>query len=83
MIYYKLYCDFCNYKLLTNEKESLKGLLEVNRTSIQSKVPFYNYDKNHRIEPTWIQRSRRLKCPNCGRLIKPKKIEENEKDNPK
>lgn len=86
MSFYRLYCNHCGFNRVVDQPEQIEDLLEVKRSSIQNRLPFYDHEKNQKIESSIQKQPKQFKCPNCGYLVKPFKLknitsEEGEKNN--
>lgn len=70
---YQLYCQICNWKKIT-DGEDVKKLTEIKTSSIQREIPKFDKKENKTIYSKEKSRKKRFKCPNCGRVVFPKKI---------
>jgi predicted RNA-binding Zn-ribbon protein involved in translation (DUF1610 family) len=75
---YLLYCEICNYKKITTSNN--EPLIEVKTSPIMIQLPKIDPETKKSTVATFKQQKKRFKCPNCGRVIFPKKIEAVEKD---
>jgi len=74
-MYYKLHCEICGYTIVT-DGTNLK-LTEYIRSKVQKEIP--KLDSNEKLVPgTWLSLPKKYKCPKCGRLISPRKHNENQ-----
>ena len=70
-----LYCEVCEWK--KNVKEDFFPQLQETKTiPIQGRIPKWDHDTKQVIITPFIKRKRQFKCPNCGRLIYPKKLKD-------
>ncbi len=70
---YQLYCEICNWKMITDGNDTAE-LVESKTASIPRGIP--HYDENKKIvTPKDKQRIKRFKCPKCGRVVRPRKID--------
>ena len=77
---YRLYCELCNYNRITDGTD-IGDLVEYKRSKIQRNIPKIDPLDQKVKEKDHIKLPKQYKCPKCGRLIKPKKLdvkEENE-----
>ena len=66
---YMFYCEFCNWKQITDGKKLPN---ELPRTSVQRNVPKYDPETKKIVESEALKLPRKFKCQNCGRGISPK-----------
>ena len=77
---YRLYCELCNYNRITDGTD-IGDLVEYKRSKIQANIPKIDpLDDNKVKEKEHIKLPKQFKCPKCGRLIKPKKLDLKEED---
>jgi len=77
-----LYCEICNWKKITDGSD-IKEMTEIKMSSIPGGPPTLDPITKKVIVPKNIKQSRRFKCPQCGRVVIPKKLQPekpNEKD---
>jgi hypothetical protein len=72
---YRFYCQHCHYNRYTDGTD-IDDLVEVPLSSIQGKIPYLDPVDKKAIVPEFKKRPKKFKCPNCGRMIAPKKIQE-------
>lgn len=71
---YRLYCDACNWKLVTDGSDDIaKKLVEIKTSPIPTGIPILD-EENKIINPAPKKQIKKFKCPNCGRGIRPVKI---------
>jgi len=71
---YQLYCEICNYKRITDGSD-VEDLNEIKTSSVPAGVPYIDFETNNVIVPKSKKQMRKFKCPNCGRLVMPRKID--------
>jgi hypothetical protein len=71
---YQLFCDHCCWKLLTNGTDI--DLVEFKIAPIPGGSPELDPVTGKTIVKKPVKSKKRYKCPNCGHLIFPKKIED-------
>jgi rubredoxin len=77
---YQLYCTFCGYKRITDGTKE-KDLVEVKVSPLFISPPTLDPITYKTIEAKFKKRPKRFKCPQCGRVIFPKKLKDDEKQN--
>jgi len=75
---YLLYCNFCGFKKITDGTKE-KDMIEIKVSPLFLSPPTLDPITNKTIEAKFKKRPKRFKCPNCGRVIFPKKLKDNEK----
>ena len=70
---YQFFCDNCSYKRIT-KGDDIQDLVQVKRTSIPSGSPFVDPFTKKVVIPSSLNRVKAFKCPNCGYVIKAKKL---------
>ncbi len=70
---YKLYCEICNWSMITEDYSQMN---KIEYTPIQKNIPFYDQEQKKTIETDPKKRKEKIKCLNCGRLVKIKLIED-------
>lgn len=76
---YQLYCQICNWKKITDGGD-IKNLTEVKTSTIQREIPKFDKKEKKTIFSKDKIRKKRFKCPSCGRVVFPKKIEDPQAD---
>jgi|GEM_PF-2790260 hypothetical protein len=76
---YQLYCQICNWKKITDGGD-IKNLTEVKTSNIQREIPKFDKKEKKTILSKDKIRKKRFKCPNCGRVVFPKKIDDPQAD---
>lgn len=77
---YLLFCEFCSYKRLTDGTDA-KDLTEVKTAPMMTSVPVLDTLTNKTIPAKFKSQKKRFKCPKCGRLIFPRKLDEPKPNN--
>lgn len=70
---YQLFCEYCNYRKITDGTNI--NLVEYKTADIQVKIPNIDSESGKMTEGTFRALPKRFKCPQCGRLIRPKIVE--------
>lgn len=70
---YQFFCDNCGYKRFT-KGDDIQDLVQVKQTSIPRGSPQIDPFTKKVVIPPSINRPKTFKCPNCGFLIKAKKL---------
>jgi hypothetical protein len=74
---YKLYCQMCNWQLVTDgSDEAAKKLVEIKTSPIPTGLPKIDEETKKIVTPPPKKQIKRFKCPKCGRGIRPVKIED-------
>ena len=76
---YQLYCQICNWKKIT-DGEAVRELTEVKTSPTQREIPKFDKEKKKTILSKDKARRKRFKCPKCGRVVFPKKIDDPQAD---
>lgn len=72
MALYQFFCEICNWKRITDGSEPV-DLVELKSTQIAEGIP--TLDSNGKIIDSKLKPpKRRYRCPQCGRVVFPKKI---------
>lgn len=74
----RLYCDYCNFNKIYEKVEDV-NLLEHKRLPITKTLP--TIEKGKKVPSKQKILPKQFKCPNCGRLIRPFKLEEKKDEN--
>lgn len=74
MNFYRLNCDYCGFNRIVDKPDQIDDLKEFKRSSIQNRLPFYDHEKNQKINSSTQKQPKQFKCPKCGRLVKPFKL---------
>lgn len=69
---YRLYCEYCGYNRYSDGKD-IGDLTPYKRSSIQTGLPKYESKKVKTKD--FYNLPKMFKCPTCGRLITPRKIQ--------
>ena len=77
--YYKLHCEICGYTNITDGSDC--KLVECKRSKIQKDIPKCDSSTGEASKSTFISLPKKYKCPKCGRLVSPRKIQEPELEN--
>lgn len=72
---YRLYCQHCHYNRFTDGTD-VDDLVEVSFSKVQGNIPYLDPMTKKTVIPEFKKRPKRFKCPDCGRMITPKKLEE-------
>jgi hypothetical protein len=73
---YLLFCDNCKFKTIISSNEELKKFLIFKSAPIPGGAPILDTaTKEIKIKPS-IPQTKKIKCPKCGLLIRPKKQED-------
>lgn len=69
------FCEFCSFKMILEEENFSKELVEIKTSSIQTNIPKLN-EKTGKIEikPEKNQ-NKKFKCPRCGRGVAIKELQ--------
>ena len=84
---YRLYCDYCGYSRWT-DGTNIDDLVPYKRSSIQTGIPQYDPITKKITTKSFKSLPKSFKCPDCGRLITPRKYmvptseEKKNEDNP-
>lgn len=73
---YMLRCSHCSWKIITDGNIKLNDLVEIKRSPIQKTIPKWDDDKKQAIDGTNKEQGKLFRCPQCGRAVAPKKIED-------
>lgn len=73
---YLLYCEICNYKKITDGSDG--SLVEVKTSPIMTAGPTLDPETKKAKPAKFKPQRKRFKCPQCGRVIFPRKLETNE-----
>ena len=71
--YFRLYCEICEFKKDV-KSDFFAGLTEVKVKPLPGGVPKMDPESGEVFVPPTKERLRRFKCPQCGRVVFPKKI---------
>ncbi len=72
---YQLYCDGCHWKRITDGSD-VDDLVEVKRSPIPGGIPKIDPVTKKLNTPKEHKLPKRFKCPGCGRLVIPRKIDD-------
>lgn len=73
---YRLYCEICNWKLVTDgSDEAAKALVEIKTSPVPTGLPRLDEETKQVVVPNAKKQVKKFKCPNCGRGIRPVKID--------
>ena len=74
---YRLFCEICNWKLVTNgTDEAARKLVEIKTSPIPTGYPKMNEETNKVVVPPPLKQVKRFKCPGCGRGLRPVQVED-------
>jgi predicted RNA-binding Zn-ribbon protein involved in translation (DUF1610 family) len=76
---YRLYCDYCHYNRWSNGSD-IQDLVQYKRSPVDTTIPKYDPKAKKIITKSPVPRAKQFKCPKCGRLITPKKYNQNEEN---
>jgi len=71
---YRFYCEICNWKMITDGSDVNK-LHEIKRNSIQTNIPKFDPETGKVTEAKPTKQARMFRCPQCGRGVIPRKID--------
>ncbi len=72
---YKLYCEYCNWKIVTNGSDAAaKSLVEIIVSPVPGGSPKIDLETKKVIYPKSKKQRKRFKCPQCGRGVLPQII---------
>ncbi len=77
--YYKLHCEICGFTNITDGSNT--KLVEYKRSKIQKDIPKLDSSTGEASKSSFISLPKKYKCPKCGRLVSPRKIQEVELEN--
>jgi predicted RNA-binding Zn-ribbon protein involved in translation (DUF1610 family) len=77
---YLLYCEICGYKRITDGSDA-KDLVEVKTSPLFTTAPKIDPITKKHLKFKPKKRRKRFKCPKCGRVVFPKRIDNLEKNN--
>ena len=66
-----VYCEFCNFKDIT---ESTEGYVEVKRAKIPRGIPTFDPVEKKTKNKKSLDQTKMIKCPQCGRGVILKKL---------
>ncbi len=72
---YRLYCQHCHYNRYTDGTD-VQDLVEIPQPKIQGNIPYLDPVEKKMVVPEFKSRPKKFRCPDCGRMITPKKLEE-------
>ena len=70
---YRLYCEICEWKKIVRTSDDIR-LVEIKTSPIPGGSPVYNPETKKTDVPKSKNQPKKFKCPQCGRVIIPKKI---------
>ena len=74
---YRLYCEYCNWKLLTDGADAAaKALVEITVAPVPGGSPKVDPETKKVVFPKSKKQRKRFKCPQCGRGVTPQVIKE-------
>lgn len=74
---YRLYCDACNWKLITSgTDEASKKLVEIKTSPIPAGYPKVDLETKKVVIPPAKKQLKKFKCPQCGKGVRPVQIED-------
>ncbi len=71
--YYMLYCEYCNFKKVT-DGTAAKDMYEVKTSPIPGGRVAKDPETDKQIRGKPIVQPRKLRCPQCGKIVIPRKI---------
>ena len=71
--FYNLYCEICNWKKVSDGSD-IKELTELQTSPIPGGPPTLDPVTEETIVPKSRKQSRKFRCPQCGRVIIPRKL---------
>lgn len=71
--FYKLYCEPCNWKKISDGSD-LGDLHEIKESPVPGGIPYYDRQAKKIIEKASQKKQKKYRCPNCGRVVIPRKI---------
>lgn len=76
---YRLYCEYCNWKLVTDGTDpAAKALVQIVVAPVPGGAPKIDPETKKVVVPKDRKPRKRFKCPNCGRGVTPKIIQNEE-----
>lgn len=72
---YQLYCEICNWKKITDGSD-VDGFYEYSTSQLMGEIPKLENDKV--VGAKFKDRNKKIRCPNCGRVLVIKKIEDDQ-----
>jgi len=70
---YLLYCEICNYKKITDGSDD--SLVEIKTSPLMTSPPTLDPETKKAIPAKFKPQKKRFKCPQCGRVIFPRKLQ--------
>jgi hypothetical protein len=70
---YKLYCEVCNWQKITDGTDA-DSMYKIKTAPVPGGVPVYDAEKKKIIQKKAQEQPKKFRCPNCGRVVIPKKI---------
>jgi predicted RNA-binding Zn-ribbon protein involved in translation (DUF1610 family) len=77
---YLLYCEICGFKRLTDGTDA-KDLVEVKTSPMITNIPTLDTLTFKTIPAKFKKQKKRFKCPKCGRVVFPRKLDEPKSNN--
>ena len=68
-----LYCEICNWKKISDGSD-IKEMIEIKTSPIPGGSPVLDPITKETIVPKNKKQTRRFKCPQCGRVVIPRKL---------
>lgn len=75
---YLLYCEICNYKKITTSHG--EALTEIKTSPLMIEAPKLDPETKKGTLPKFKAQKKRFKCPQCGRVIFPRKLQGEKQD---
>ncbi len=72
---YQLYCEVCNWKMITDGTEVENRLYELKTSPVPRGMPQLDPVEKQIIVKKPQKQPRKFRCPQCGRVVIPKQIE--------
>lgn len=70
---YRLYCEICNWKKITDGKD-VDGILEIKTSPIPGGIPQLDPETKEIKTSKSKKQPKKLRCPKCGRVVIPREI---------
>ena len=77
---YQLYCDICGYKRFSDGTD-IQDLTSLKTSDIPRGSPYIDTVTKKTVVPQAMKQPKKLKCPECGYVIKPRVIQFSEPPN--
>lgn len=77
---YVLFCDACKWRRLVKDEKDTVDLYELKAAEVQKTIPKLDKETNKTVESTFQKQKRKFRCPECGRYVSPKMIQDVQKN---